>query len=86
MNRKMRRELERLSRRQVVATSAGNSGVMLHGGPMDGYYVTADAPALHPDWYTTWPESVAAKNRPGRYVKVGKREGIDSAEWKEGVE
>ena len=67
--------------------------VELHGGPMDGWLVTPDAPALKPDWYRTLPlpprqtfwgwlrrkpaEQVTA--RPGRYVV----DGDGSATWME---
>ena len=53
-------------------------GVRLHGCPMDGWLVTRDAPALEPDWYKTWPVSVADKLPRGRY-RVG--ESGTSAEW-----
>ena len=47
---------------------SGRAGVRLHGGPQDEWLVFPDAPNLRPDWYTTWPESIAAAFRPGRYV------------------
>jgi hypothetical protein len=53
-------------------------GVILAGGPMDGWVVAPDAPALQPDWYTTVPArprsflsrmtGKAATPAPGRYV------------------
>ena len=47
---------------------SGKPGVRLHGGPQDGWLVLPDAPNLRADWYTTWPEGIAAVFRPGRYV------------------
>lgn len=47
---------------------SGKPGIRLHGGPQDGWLVLPDAPNLRPDWYTTWPSSIAAAFRPGRYV------------------
>ena len=55
---------------------SGKPGVRLHGGPQDGWLVLPDAPNLRPDWYRTWPESIAAVFRPGRYV-VG-TDGVDA--------
>lgn len=46
---------------------------------MDGWLVKMDAPALDPDWYTTWPPSVAERTTPGRYDLD---EGAKWAEWK----
>jgi hypothetical protein len=42
--------------------------IRLEGGPMDGWLVQDDAPALEPNWYETWPPSVAEENEPGSYV------------------
>jgi hypothetical protein len=47
---------------------SGKRGVRLHGGPQDGWLVLPDAPNLRANWYTTWPESIAAVFRPGRYA------------------
>jgi hypothetical protein len=45
----------------------GEDGIRLNGGPMNGWLVLADAPALMPDWYKTWPPGIAEKHEPGRY-------------------
>ena len=43
------------------------ASVVLAGGPMDGWVVTPDAAALRPDWWRTWPRTIAARFKPGRY-------------------
>jgi hypothetical protein len=68
--------------------------VILKGGPMDGWIVAPDAPALRPDWAETWPQpaprGLLARlfhvnrrrwpwARPGRYVVLG-----NMATWAEG--
>jgi hypothetical protein len=66
MNREMRRKLQRATKK-----NAGGAGVQLEGGPMDGWTVTSNAPALEPNWQ---PE--------GRYERCGEDEnGIPRAEW-----
>jgi hypothetical protein len=47
---------------------AGEEGIRLNGGPMDGWLVKADAPSLAPDWHRTWPPTTAKEFGPGRYV------------------
>lgn len=54
------------------------STVTLRGGPMHGWIVKRDAPALRPDWWTTWPPSVAKENQPGYYRLTWTG---DSAKW-----
>ena len=84
MNRADRRDLERRIRREASkAHGPVPEVVTLKGGPMDGYVVTPDAPALDPEWYRTWPPGVArvgwlGKRRPGRYTRSG-----SSAVWEE---
>lgn len=53
---------------EVQIHRSGAKGVRLRGGPMDGWLVKQDADALEPDWYLTWPSTVAAKFDPGQYV------------------
>lgn len=66
MNRQQRRKLQRASKRE-----AGSDPVMLKSGPMDGWYVPPEAPALKPDWRTD-----------GRYERTGQDiDGIEVAEW-----
>lgn len=77
MNRSDRRALQRAIWNAVVPGS-----VALIGGPMDGWAVEPDAPALRPDWHETWNVNVApslANWEPGRYVQ---RDG-NVAEWQE---
>jgi hypothetical protein len=64
---------------EIAVHAAGDQGVRLRGGPMDGWLVNEDAPSLAPDWYETWPPTVAAKNDPGRYELS---ESGTWAEWK----
>jgi len=54
-------------------------GVTLSGGPMDGWTVTRDAPALDAEWWRTWTDTIAATNRPGRYVRLD----VGRARWRE---
>jgi hypothetical protein len=68
-------------RRQVrvqaeLAVRADESGspVRLVGGPMDGFLVYRNAPALSADWYRTWPQSIASEYHPGQYVATGEME------------
>lgn len=65
MNRTQRREMQR-----QITKIAKNKGrlkypvpgsVTLHGGPMDGWIVKPDAPALEPDWRAKYIEIEAAK-------------------------
>jgi hypothetical protein len=79
MNRADRRRLKRVANQALKTAMRVRPGVKhpapdsvtLVGGPMDGWIVKPDAPALRPDWCTTWPDSVAAKNAPGLYVAAG---------------
>ena len=68
MSRADRRALERRLRSATrnLAHPVPDS-VSLLGGPMDGWVVKPDAPALRPDWAASWPPSVARRSRPGRY-------------------
>lgn len=52
---------------EIQVHQAGEGGVRLNGGPMDGWLVKRDAPSLAPDWYRTWPPNVRAADEPGRY-------------------
>lgn len=67
MNRHQRRALR--AQAGSLAQPIPDS-VELIGGPMSGWVVKPDAPALRDDWWTTWPPSVAAAWAPGRYVAV----------------
>lgn len=73
MNRAQRRSLERNMRRRADPALAASRprSIVLRGGPMDGWVVKPKAPALHPDWHTTWNTKVAPSLsgwEPGRYV------------------
>jgi hypothetical protein len=60
------------------------SHVRLAGGPMDGFLVFDDAPALAADWYRTWPRDVSSEFRPGRYVIASETEqATPIARWRE---
>lgn len=53
MNRAQRRQLKRDVKKMAGKTARRNPGqdfVTLKGGPMDGWIVKPDAPALDPDW------------------------------------
>jgi hypothetical protein len=73
----------RLNTERAVKDDPDALPVRLRGGPMNGYLVHDHADVLRDDWYTTWPPSIAAKNRPGRYVLL---EEMDTdarvAEWR----
>jgi len=86
MNRAARRALKRDLKQQAnrLAHPVPDS-VTLRGGPMDGWVVTPDAPALQADWYTTWPPKISAAWQPGRYV-LGPEERLRTAHWANGVE
>lgn len=71
MNRQARRALERRLKTDAKAGALRHptpDSVVLAGGPMDGWVVKPGAPALRPDWYRTWPPTVAARHAPGRYA------------------
>jgi hypothetical protein len=53
LNRAQRRAMARGFKAQ------GRNVVVLRGGPMDGWVVTSDAAALHPDWREQYLEGVA---------------------------
>lgn len=80
MNRHQRRAAAAQLRNAapIVPRGTGMHGVVLAGGPMDGWVVKPDAPALQPDWYKTLPprpqaflsriSGRLAAEAPGRYV------------------
>jgi hypothetical protein len=47
------------------------AGIVLHGGPMDGWVVAPDAAALRADWYRTLP------SRPRSFASVLLRRPVD---------
>lgn len=53
MNRAQRRALKASMRRR------GHETLTLRGGPMDGWIVKRNAPALQPTWRGTWLEEAA---------------------------
>lgn len=80
MNRADRRRLQRTVARALKRVAAARPGslehpapasVTLSGGPMDGWVVKPDAPALDPGWCLTWPPTSAAKHAPGQYLPAG---------------
>lgn len=83
MNRAQRRSLKRPIAQKLKPDLKHPvpRSVVLSGGPMDGWIVKPDAPALQADWHETWNVNVApslAGWQPGRYViaATGK-----TAEW-----
>lgn len=73
MNRQQRRALERKLATSFRAERSGlehpvPTSFRLEGGPMDGWVVKPTAPALRPDWHTTWPDSVRSRWAAGTYV------------------
>ena len=58
MNRRLRRE---------AARASGPLSIHLLGGPMAGWLVKPQAPVLLPDWWESWPESIAERWWPGFY-------------------
>ena len=67
MNRAQRRGVKREAHRHLGNLAHPIPGsVALTGGPMHGWVVKPDAPALRPGWHATWPPTVTAE--PGRYV------------------
>lgn len=69
MNRHQRRTLKTAVRRQVgTLAHPVPESVTLAGGPMDGWVVKPDAPALRPDWFSTMPPHLARRHVPGRYA------------------
>lgn len=80
MARADRRRVKRVAAKALRrAIRAGGDGVehpvpasvTLSGGPMNGWVVKPDAPALQRDWCLTWPPTIAEKNKPGFYVADG---------------
>lgn len=64
MNRTERRRLMRNVKRRLKLGSLKHpvpDSVTLHGGPMDGWVVKPDAPALEADWRAKYIEIEAAK-------------------------
>lgn len=55
--------------------------VKLSGGPMDGWIVKPDAPALREGWYATLPQPHKDRFKPGRYYLSGTDKRL--AIWKE---
>jgi hypothetical protein len=85
VNRHQRRALERQLKPRTLAHPVPAS-VALEGGPMDGYVVKPDAPALRPDWFRTWPPTVAARFAPGAYAPaVADARGVRRSTWQEGA-
>ncbi len=81
MNRQQRRAFERQLQRNALKHPIPAS-VALEGGPMDGWVVKPDAPALQPAWYRTWPPTVAERHEPGRYgTPVVDARGVQRAVW-----
>jgi len=73
----------RIHTERAVKKDETSLPVRLRGGPMDGYLVHDDAPALRDDWHTTWPTSVAEKRQPGHYVLLNEMEkDARVAEWR----
>lgn len=66
MNRAERRDLQRRARKAIKGIKTGNlahpvpDSITLDGGPMTGWIVKPDAPALHPDWIRGLWEARAA--------------------------
>jgi hypothetical protein len=78
VNRQARRAVERAARKGSADT------IRLRGGPMGGWLVTPDAPALQPDWWKTWPDHVAEYFDPGRYVATEETDvNVPIWEWQE---
>ena len=66
LNRAQRRSLKRNLKRHVGELAHPIPGsVVLRGGPMDGWIVKPDAPALEADWREHWLEAQAE----GEYLK-----------------
>ena len=73
MNRQLGRSVKRAAGK--AAKKGGQPIVRLKGGPMDGWLVTHDAPALDPSW-------PSVPDQPGRYERVGEQDGEETAEWR----
>lgn len=66
MNRAQKRDLQRRVKKAIKGKMGrlahpAPASVTLVGGPMDGWVVTPDAPALEPDWRAKFLEAEAAK-------------------------
>lgn len=73
MNREERRRLQRATKAKI-RKDGKDRGVMLRGGPMDGWFVKIDAPALRPEWGVP---------HGGRYEDAGRdKDGVRVADWK----
>jgi hypothetical protein len=72
----MDRALKSLQRK--AGTSTPDRNVLLHGGPMDGWYVRSNAAALRTDWGLIGGYGAKA------YIKRGgpDRYGITHADWR----
>lgn len=64
----------RIQAELAVRADENANPVRLIGGPMDGFLVFRDAPALSGDWHRTWPPNITSAFRPGRYVIAGEME------------
>lgn len=80
LNRAARRRL-RSGLRPTIARRSGRDFVVLRGGPMDGYGVRPDAPALRSDWSATWPPFLASTWRPGHYSEPAMSGDALAATW-----
>lgn len=82
MNRAQRRHAKDTARRLVAGMKrqAGKDtgSVELRGGPMDGWIVKADAPALEPDWRAKALEGVARQAHE-KTRRIGALHGVDPA-------
>lgn len=76
MNRRQRRALK-----ATVVTHPTPDSIVLRGGPMDGWVVKPDAPALQRDWWHTWPLSIRARFAPGRYAPPVAAGGSRTSAW-----
>lgn len=82
LNRHARRSLARTLERDPAAARGRPASVALAGGPMDGWVVKPDAPALRPNWHTTWPPTVAARFSPGVYPEPVLVAGVLTSRWR----
>lgn len=84
MNRQARRAFERRLQTEVKTGTLKHpapDSVVLAGGPMDGWVVKPDAPALRPDWHRTWPPTIAARHAPGHYAAPVRDGRIQRSTW-----
>lgn len=78
MSRAARREAERQVRRMKRTASSDPDAVTLRGGPMDGWVVKPDAPALQPSWREEYLLSVARRAFE-QTRRIGAMQGADPA-------